>query len=526
MVDHVKYLSEKFIELIPGINYNPKKENLYFNSRPVPNGSAFWELCKKSLGENGLFLLRREHEDAYADISNNGMTCDKVREAILQAKKELYKPAESDVIDLSTVVFNNSIPTPLSDLLIIENPEESDQKYLYDKTQNKVYNYAVIPKTLERLLGKENVAQYLNQNTRQCRIVYEPFKDRMYKENDHWTFNEYTDPKWRANWVRDETITQPPEDIHAFLSHLSPDPHKYLYPILRTILDGRLTFAVVLRGAPGCGKNIYVEHIAANLVGCDYPANNYTKATRGFQTSTFHDYLAKVRVALWDEAILKNALRYCIKDYLNTKSNFEAKHKKTKSPTNSHFSMFIANNYKTDVQLDFDDRKFLVVPLSDVDLLDAKSQEWVDTFVQETCTDPEVLGNLASYLMNCIKPIKRCVKTTEFYEICWISLPQYFKFFIKACVQNKQFTQKDYFKFFPTKDARPSKEKLQDLFKVYCGGNKLTEGLGEFFEDVAGHWRFESKIFGRQDLLIFDDAYQNTLKKKDTEEVSTTDFKA
>lgn len=513
MTVHVEFMSRKILSLISGITYNQKKDTLYFNSRAIPGGLAFWDFCKKALGDNGVFELRRDNEEAYLEIVSNGVSCEKVRSEILRIKKdEASQAQEQQEVDISVIRYNDSTPT-LDKLLVIENPLENNSKNLYDPEKDLVYPYSNIDKTLERLLGKQQAATYLNIYTRQCKFVYEPFKERLYKENGHWVFNEYSDPEWRVGWTPDSTIKEPPKEIDEFLHHISPNPHEFLYPILRTLLDGRLDFATILRGTPGCGKNILVESIAANIVGCDAPASNYTKATRGFQTSNFHDYLAKVRLALWDEAVIKNTLRYCIKDYLNKKANLEGKHKKVTTPSSSHFSIFIANNYKTDINLDFDDRKFLCVPLRDVDLLDVKPQEWVDNFAQVLCKDKEVLRTLASYLYNCIKPIRRPPKTKPFFELCWLSLPQYFRFFIKACVLNKEFTIKEYYQYFPTKDTRPSREKIQDLFYVYAQGNKLTEGIGEFFDSERGKWRFVSNIYGRQDLLEFDDAYQNAKKE-------------
>jgi hypothetical protein len=534
-MSHVKYLSEKILTSISsGFTYNHKKNNLYYNGRLVPTGLDFWALCKKTLGENGIFEIRKGNEEAYEQVAKDGKICDEIRATLLEKKKAEYEAYAAQVKDIedmpdtSNLYFNDSIATPLRELKIIEDPQTT-KKYIYDPTNNEVYTYQVIDRTLERKIGKKYLDHYYNTNLRQCEFVYLPFPKepkKVFKENGRWLFNTWSQPEWMDGWVVDPKITTPPEDVHELMMHLfDGDPYTFGYPILRSIIYNRLSFAVIFRGTPGCGKNIYVDDIIGGLVGNTAGRDNIIKAPRGFNSSQFHGYFARKRIAIFDECTLHDTLRNTVKDYLNSRVTLEDKHKSITDSTTVHFSVFINNNTKKKITIEFEDRKFLVVPITNTPLLNKKEKTWVDKFVTVTTKNPEVMRHLASYLINCVTPIEHPVKTKPFFELCWLSLPEYFRVFLKCCVTRKSFTFKDYKKMFhQQKPNLASAETIQDHFYIYENGNNLNTTVGEFYDCDKDKWRFESNIYGREDLLEFDCGYQNSKKygedvKDDSEEV-------
>lgn len=510
-------LSQKILEVFTALKYSPKSKDLIHNGRAAPSGTAFWALVKKELGEDFTFKLRVENEALYAAAERDPIFITQVREdikaSLLKAINEESKKA-AEVIQ--TVTFNDSISCPLEDLLIIENVREDKAWMLYDPIKDEAHNYAytVIQNTINRKVAKEVREHWYSTNTRQCIFQYCPHKDRLFKEKGHWIFNTWNKPEWMIGWVPDANVTSLPIETEEFLDHLSPLHKSQMLSWLKDAVFKRADPVLILRGASGCGKNMFIEHLGASLVGASGISNNYAKATRRFVQSSFHAYLGRATIVLWDEATLGDEMKQTMKDYHNTVATLEEKNQRVSSPTTLSCSMVLITNYKKKVQLEYNDRKFWVPTLSDVDLLDVKDKGWVDHLTKVLWKDKEYLRRIASYLHYHVKSVKHFpVKTPQFLELAWFHLPAFFKKFIRMAVTKKVFTSKDYFQGWQgNRTLRPHQETLREHLDSYEVGQKLRNRAGEFEELSDGVWEFKSNIFGKTELLQFDEVYKGQAK--------------
>jgi len=499
----IKSLAEKIRSFMP-MKLNRTGEPSY-SSRALPEGRDFWLAVKRNAPVNFTGELPR---DTYYKLETEPALGAEIRREIknaLQAEIDAAKDEEKTSFLSADARFNDSIPCPLSKLMVIENVLEDSGSALYDPDSDVAYPYAfkIIERTLERKLDKELRAEWYATNLVQAIFAYRPHKERLFKEEGHWVFNGWNRPDWMIDWVPDPTVTALPEETEAFMKHLAPGEkdRKHLLAWLKDAVFDRAEPILILRGDPGCGKNLFLEHLGAALVGSTGSAKNYSKATRKFTQSSFHAYMSRASLFVLDEFELTDMLKQTLKDYANGIAVLEEKNKRVSTPVKLSCSFSLVANKKDQIKLEVDDRKFYVPTLNTQDLLEVKSRDWVDTLAKELWLDKDYLRQIASFLKFKVDHIKNFpIKTPQFMELCWLSHPAYLQSFMSLAVKHKEFTARD----MPSRRGPQVQfEKLREMVHSFGVAHKIKGGVG-VFTMVDGGWNFVSKVVGETKLTFLD----------------------
>lgn len=421
-------------------------------------------------------------------------------------------------INLDELFYNNEITTPLSKLNIIINFNNARKMIVYDGMKDKVHTWEskLVMSRLELLLGP-NLGAYLASNTLDCRIEYHPYQPRLIKDNDseQLVFNIWQEAPWRMNWEPDSNA-ELPADLKEFLGYLFADDESMEKTLawIRDCIFDRAEPILILVGIQGGGKNILIEHLAANLIGMP----NYDKSNKGFARSNFHAGIAGKGLFLFDEVNLSIELRETLKDYHNGFANLEAKNVDASGRKKIHSSFVLAKNFISDIKMSYAERKFFIPNLSKIPLVDKWSKEKIELFI-ETFKDVKVLQQIASYLFFKYKKNSSAIfpKTKTYEEVCRITFPWAFRQFIHLCHVKEEIKQKDFNKRgqgFRSLD--PSL--LESLILEYETGFKLP--LAELIFDTFGDWKAISKCYDKNKLEKYqeDERLRYEMRKKEAEE--------
>lgn len=513
----VEYLSQK-LQTALRIKLTPRGEPSY-NGRSLPDGRGLWALLKKDSGapdlvqsilaENYAVCLKADQDSAFGS-----QVREHIRQSLL-AEKVAEAEAKQVSINTGAIQYNDSIPTPLCDLILVENVMESAETVLYDQVLDVSYSYSFksVERHLKRLLCGDAFAQWFSSNYRQAKFEYRPREERLFKDRSgHYVFNTYNKPAWMIGHVPNPEIKELRAETLEYLNHLVAGNQDTLQDILywlKCALYSRAEHVLVLRGVPGCGKNMLAEQLAASLVGCEGGALNYTKGTRNFGSHNFHGNLASACVVLLDEHKLRleGGVKHTLKDLSNQSAVLEEKNKRLGAPAVMSCSFILNTNDKRDVELVMDDRKFFVPDLSNADLQTVRPVEWIDTLAQVLWRDTDYLKDIADYLK--FRVTKRetfTLKTKQFLELCWISLPAYLQAFITLAVTRKVFCKKDM-----PHDMKTQLVTLREKVSEFATARKMKKGVGVFVQLDKGGWEFTSRVVGRTDLLHLDDRDDETV---------------
>lgn len=496
-----KSLAEK-IRSFMSIKLNRNGEPSY-SSRALPDGRDFWIAVKRNAPLTFSTDLPR---DTYIRLEMEPAFCSEIRleiKKVIQAESDAEKEKERAAFNSGAIYFNDSIPCPLSRLLVIENVMEDSGSALYDPDTDVSYPYAfkVIERTLLRKLGEEILGEWYSTNLRQAIFSYRPHKGRLFKEDKHWVFNGWNKPEWMIGWVPDPTVTALPEETETFIKHLAPNEfdRNHLLAWLKDAVFSRAEPILILRGDPGCGKNLFLEHLGAALVGSTGSSLNYSKATRKFTQSSFHAYMARSCLFVLDEFELTDTLKQTLKDYANGIAVLEEKNKRVSTPITLSCSFSLVANKKDQIKLEVDDRKFFVPTLNTQDLLLVQSRDWVDNLARVLWLDVDYQRHIASYLKFKVKHIKNFpIKTPQFMELCWLTHPAYLQAFMSMAVARKEFVAKD----MPSKRGPQVQfERLREMVHSFGVAHKIKRGVG-VFTLLDNGWSFVSNVVGRTDLTF------------------------
>jgi len=406
--------------------------------------------------------------------------------------------------------FNDSIQSPLSDLLFIELVDQDKKWIIYDELKDVSYPYAfsVIDSALRRLIpNKKLYAEFINQRLRQCRRCYSPQDKRFFEdEGGHVCYNTYNKPAWMKDWTPDEAVKTLPEKTEFFFNHLSNGSEldrNMLLSFARDTLFSRALYILVLRGAAGCGKNMFVENLLANLVGRNSTSSNYYKTSRTFLESAFHGAITRHQLVFADEVAITESRSETLKDWHNEMGTGEDKYMTTGGPVTLRCSIVCATNFKRNVFVRAGDRKYLVPTLNDTDIKRATSQRWIDSLIEEW-KDTKTLQQIASYLYyNIEEQMQFDVKTPQFLELCWISNPEYLKKFLHLATSQRTIREREFRKVYRSSDKRGlTMDTLRDQFEEYILGHRIPKEEGGTWElDEKLEWVFKSNLIGRYELV-------------------------
>ena len=396
-------------------------------------------------------------------------------------------------IDAAHAFFNDSITTPLSKLKLIVNVKNRKKSFLYDPTRDIQHHcdYELIVERLKTVLEKSYTSWKMT-NSEDCLLSYEPLqKSRITYDGKRQCkiFNTFNEAEWRGSWIPDPKARCPDEIEEYFKYFLKDDESRNTCKAwLRDCTFDRAEPILVLCGVPGSGKNIFVEHIAAALVG----HNNYRSATRGFIDSNFHSGVTNCRLFFLDEFPLNVKNRETLKAYHNGTASIERKGVDVGDPEKLHASFVLANNLPVNIKLEYTDRKFYVPLLADTPLLDSKSlgQTKVNKLLA-LLKDPTYVQRLASYLYHNFEAgsAARFGKNELFKKLCVRSYPEFFRAFIEMCELRETFTSVEFMR-----RRRPIElSQIEDLINHYDVNFK--ESLAEITKKRDGSWTVKSLIY-------------------------------
>lgn len=319
-----------------------------------------------------------------------------------------------------------------------------------------------------------------------CVIEFNPYRpEQMYtglflgQECTH--INTYSKPDWQlGRKLTDEESKEYPKlypIIDDFFSHLFPDSKckDFVYDWLHYAISSRCETYLVMNGAKGVGKNVLSNNICSSLVGKD----NHKIAHKG-ALEQFNGILSECRMIVFDEfKIVDDEAINALKRYANADQMIERKGIDVSKTEKTYNSYIICNNALTDMKIEWDDRRFSVVDITDKKLEDVWPENKIREFI-EIVNDPqseEMIG--FGYWLLYRKPVVMkspftVWKGEHFYKLCYTSMPEWAKMIIDEIVSGnpKAYYEETELKLMLKERSNgmsrfPQRTKVEDFLKNY-----------------------------------------------------------
>lgn len=230
-----------------------------------------------------------------------------------------------------------------------------------------------------------------------CKFSYNPFEyKQLYKDaNGVWVYNQYRPPAWQADLFYKGIELEPedelPEIYREFLIHLVAGDEKSFKYTLDWLANGivrRNLCILTTIGTQGVGKGTLGEIMKA-LVG----EENYSETGNRILAERFNSQIKNKRIVYCDEASVNSQKEEeRLKALVNNALEVEAKGKDAEHITN-YASFYFSSNSLDAIRLTAEDRRFSIVNLTNVKLINAFSVEQI-----KALTKPENIDKLARYL--------------------------------------------------------------------------------------------------------------------------------
>lgn len=391
------------------------------------------------------------------------------------------------------IFYNDSIKTPLSKLQYIYIVDEPKTSFLYDPMKNLKLKpcQEAIKERIKQILG-DGSAEWYAEHTIDCTKKYLPYNSNRIiddEENQCRYFNIWREAEWRKGWYAKNGVSCPPEllefiDTVVCGGNQESENRRAVWAWTRDAIFTRAFPIIILRGVQGLGKNLYTD-LLGEFIGDD----NYEKASAGFESSKFHSSIVGCTIFFMDETALNKRLRELLKNYHSPRAGIEGKGVESRTE-NIHASFVLANNAKSDIKMDYADRKFFIPDLNPTPLLQTLGQQKITRFA-ELIKNFDFLRDAASYLFYNFKEgdSKNFPKTVAYREICEASYPMYFKRIKTLCENNEIVT----YKMFQTRGQHTDIERIDDYMKHYETNFGIS--IGEILLDKKGFWSIKSHIF-------------------------------
>ena len=287
-----------------------------------------------------------------------------------------------------------------------------------------------------------------------ARIEFNPYRPEQiymgeYLGQNCTHLNLYRKPEWQiAKKLSNEEakkISKLPTLIDDFFSHLFPNSvcKDFVYDWLHFSLDSRCETYLVMNGAKGVGKNLLSNIICSSLVG----KNNHKIAHKG-ALEQFNVILAECRMIVFDEfKIVDDEAINALKRYANADQMIERKGIDVGQTEKTYNSYIICNNAVTDMKIEWDDRRFSVVDITNKKLEDVWSEEKIsmllDIIQDPTSEEMRGFGYWLLYRTPKVMTSSFSVfKGDHFYKLCYTSFPEWAKMIIDEITSK---TTKNYY---------------------------------------------------------------------------------
>ena len=319
-------------------------------------------------------------------------------------------------------------------------------------------------------------------------IEFNPYRPEQIYMGDYLNgqkcthLNTYRKPEWqigkRLSASEAEKISKLPTIIDDFFSHLFPNPEckEFVYDWLHFSLKERCETYLVMNGAKGVGKNLLSNNICGSLVGKE----NHKIAHKG-ALAQFNVILAECRMIVFDEfKMVDDDSINTLKRFANADQMIERKSIDVGKTEKTYNSFIICNNAVTDMKIEWDDRRFSVVDITDKKLEDAWDKERIKMLMEVVddpmCEDMQHFGYWLLYRKPVVMSDAFSVyKGDHFHKLCYTSFPEWAKMIIDEVTAGNNTKA-----FFEEGDLRmmlkdrtgglsrlPNMQKVQDFLKNY-----------------------------------------------------------
>jgi hypothetical protein len=305
----------------------------------------------------------------------------------------------------------------------------------YDKKQRKLLDldYDTYKEITDKEYRIKPTPAYMSFNPYRPEQVY--ISEYAHKITTH--INTYLKPEWQLDKALSDAeigrYTKPPQIIAEFLQHLVPLEHcrEFVYDWLHYALTERCETYLVLNGAKGIGKNILSDFICKTLLGSSNHKVAHQSALKGFNA-----ILVDCRMIVFDEfKITEQEDINTLKRIINPIQMIEFKGVDATKNQETYNSFIICNNALTDIKLEWNERRFSVVDLTEVKLREVWTKQKIDEAIK-IFSDPqsEEMINFGYWLMY-RKPVVMQDRFTDykgdhFYRICYASMAEWSKMLI------------------------------------------------------------------------------------------------
>lgn len=319
-----------------------------------------------------------------------------------------------------------------------------------------------------------------------CKLDYRPDMHKViFKEGKNiWTFNSYKPPTWYSDFFYSEgktpipVVKEVPKLYHEFLHHLvdgDMESYNYILDWMSNAIKSRNFCILCTIGAKGIGKGV-LDGIMKKIVGSD----NHSLTGNRILTSNFNSQLLNKKIVYCDEVFISNVKEEDrLKALINNYIEIEQKGVDAKEIRN-YANIHLSSNNLDCIKLSGDNRRFSIVNLTEVPLLNIFSKDKINSLTD----NPENILEFARYLYHREvdeDKMLKVFKSARTEEIRLASLTNWEEFILhKFCIKNKgktflindikEIIKEEFgFSFRP-----PGRRKLKDLegrfpecFKVY-----------------------------------------------------------
>lgn len=421
---------------------------------------------------------------------------DQNQEDFQEAKRNAIAAANPELF--TTIDYDN---------LVIATDIISAEQVLIDRKTHKVseVSFDAFRKSLS--------AKYLNMAIEegiQCELVYNPydlsekFLRGMEQSNKKLLcINRYIAPSHIVELDNVNHFLENPEEyssedaaqIQTFLDEEDPftippifdeffrflipeeDERPYFFRWIWECIFDRAETILVLNGKKGAGKNLFAN-LMKNIVGAD----NYTEAQKGFLRSNFNSVLKGKRVLVMDEVTAKTDQDIdTLKRYANRYQTLEKKFQDVSRLEEIHASLMMLNNRATDLKLSSDDRRFLLVNLTQVPLNKRWSPEKIYDFIEATNNEINI-RNFTFWIHKNFSDVSISnfdfVRSKKFQQVAISGLTDFESFLLDLFVLNpeglwdRQELSIEYQSYLCNSNVKiPKSKKIQDFLDEFmlCG---------------------------------------------------------
>lgn len=280
-------------------------------------------------------------------------------------------------------------------------------------------------------------------------IEFNPYTPKqIYIKRDEFTveashINLYRKPAWQ--YARElspteiSSVPKLPDLIRDFFTHLFPIEkcREFVYDWISFALKDRCNTYLVLNGEKGIGKNILAETLMSSLIGQD----NFKLAQPSMLDSNFNSILASSRFITLDEMRIDDPEKLNkLKRYINENQTIERKGVDVDKTTKTYNSFAICNNSKSDILLDWADRRFSVADLTKIKLEEAWDKDKIKELIDLVSNPEDPRMTAFGYWLLYRNPVVmvdnfHAYKGPHFWDICYASLTEWQKCIVETVLK-------------------------------------------------------------------------------------------